>query len=284
VSRPLYTLRPITDHIGCLLEGASYDVLMSHACFERVHRAWIDTGLLVVRGLDMTPEQHIALSKRFGKLTAYTRSEFNAAEADAILVLSNIRKDGKLIGSPVSGRVWHTDGHYLHEPPSASILYALEVPPVGGDTWFANTASAYAELPERVKQRASGLRVVISRVQSRPYNYPDRPPPTPAEIKEWLDMPQPLVRTHPVTGRKSIYAGGNVPWRIEGLPFEEAAPLVTFLQEFCTQPRFTYCHQWNRGDLLVWDNRSVLHRATEYDQLRHRRLLHRTTTAGDAPF
>lgn len=276
-------MEPITDAIGTLVEGMSYDDVMEPARFVRLYDAWIETGLLIVRGLDMTPQQQIALTKRFGELTSYTRSQFNAKEEDAILVLSNIREDGHWIGSPVSGRVWHTDGHYLYQPPAASMLYAIEVPPVGGDTWFANTASAYAALPAAVRTRTQGLRVVISRAQSRPYNYPDRPPPSAVEIAEWVDMSQPLVRTHPVTGRKAVYAGGNVPWRIEGLPFEDSAPLVTFLQEFCTQPDFTYRHRWRAGDLLVWDNRSVLHRATEYDQLRHRRLLHRTTTAGDTP-
>ena len=280
----MVTIHPLTPELGACVEGLAFEELLSDAVFERLRQAWLDSGLLLVRGLDMTTEQHLRLTRRFGTPTSYTRQEFAADGEEAILVLSNIRKDGRLIGSPVSGRVWHTDGHYLRQPPAASLLYALEVPPEGGDTWFANTAAACAALPERIRRRAAGMRVIISRVRSRPYNYPDRPAPTPEEVTAWPDMSQPLIRTHPVTGRAAIYAGGNVPWLIEGLPEEESAPLVTYLQEFCTQPRFTYRHRWRAGDLLVWDNRSVLHRATAYDQLRHRRLLHRTTIAGDTPF
>ena len=279
----MLTLKSITNRIGTLVEGADIDDFMTPDRFERIYKAWIDTGLLVVRGLQLTPKQQLDVTKRFGQLVSYTRAQFEAEEESAILVLSNIQNDGRLIGSPVSGRVWHTDGHYLPEPPAASLLYGIEVPPADGDTWFANMSAAYEELAPRLQRRLEGLRVVISRVQSRPYNYPDRPALTADEVAAWADMPQPLIRKHPVSGRKVIYAGGNVPWRIKGLPFEESAPLVTFLQEFSTQERFTYRHRWLPGDLLVWDNRSVLHKATEYDQHRHRRLLHRTTTAGCRP-
>src|SRR5207237_5106325 len=118
-----------------------------------------------------------------GELASYTRDEFGQSEHPQILVLSNIETNGKPIGSPVSGRVWHTDGHYLERPPAGSFLYAIEIPKRGGDTLFANMAAAYEALPGRIKAAASGLRVVISRVQSRPYNYPDRPPLPPAQIR-----------------------------------------------------------------------------------------------------
>jgi taurine dioxygenase/putative 2-oxoglutarate oxygenase len=231
----------------------------------------------------MTPAQHVEFTKRFGETFAYTRSQFNDEEYPEILILSNITRDGKPIGSAYSGRVWHSDGHYLTEPPIGSMLFAREIPPVGGDTWYANMFAAYDALPESVKERIDDLKVVISRVQSRPYNYPDRPAPTAQERAEWIDVTHPLVRVHEVNGRKALYAGGNVPWRIEGLPETQSVPLITFLQEFAIQPRFTYCHKWRVGDILLWDNRSAMHRATYYDHVAHRRLLHRTTICGQ-PF
>jgi alpha-ketoglutarate-dependent taurine dioxygenase len=173
--------------------------------------------------------------------------------------------------------VWHTDGHYLSDPPHGSLLYAIEVPPRGGDTWFANMFAAYDALPAITKERLSGLKVIISRVQSRPYNYPDRSPPTPEEWAEWVDVAHPIVRRHEINGRLAIYAGGNVPWRIEGMSEEESRPLVTFVQEFSVQPRFTYRHTWRAGDIIVWDNRSAMHKATAYDQVDDRRMMHRTT-------
>jgi taurine dioxygenase/putative 2-oxoglutarate oxygenase len=139
-------------------------------------------------------------------------------------------------------------------------------------------------LPEATKQQLTGLKVIISRVQSRPYNYPDRPSLTAEEKAAWIDMPQPIVRTHPVNGRKALYTGGNVPWRVEGMPEEESAPLVTFAQEFSIRPEFTYCHKWRAGDIILWDNRSAMHRATAYDSNIYRRHMHRTTIAGDLPY
>jgi len=276
-------LRPITETVGTEVRGIDVTGTISARDFDRIYQAWIDTTILLFRGQKMTPDQHIAFSKRFGEVVTYTRSQFSESDHPEILVLSNITRDGKLIGSPVSGRVWHTDGHYLADPPAGSMMYAIEVPPIGGDTWFANMIAAYDALPAATKKRIDGLKVVISRVQSRPYNYPERPPPTAEERAAWLDMPQPLVRTHEVSGRKAIYAGGNVPWHIEGMCEDESAPLITFVQEFSVLPRFTYRHQWRPGDIILWDNRGAMHKATAYDQLLHRRLMHRTTISGTRP-
>ncbi|GAA4215960.1 TauD/TfdA dioxygenase family protein [Microbispora amethystogenes] len=273
-------LVPITDSIGTEVRGVDVTGDISARDFDRIYQAWIDTCLLLFRGQKMTPDQQIALTRRFGEITTYTRSEFNEPDHPEILVLSNITRDGKPIGSAYSGRVWHSDGHYLSDPPAGTMLYALEVPPEGGDTWFANMMAAYEALPAAMKERIDDLKVVISRVQSRPYNYPDRPAPTPEERAAWVDMRHPIVRRHEVSGRNALYSGGNVPWRIEGMPEVESAPLVTFLQEFSVQPRFTYCHRWQPGDILLWDNRSAMHRATPYDYAAYRRLMHRTTIAG----
>jgi putative 2-oxoglutarate oxygenase len=275
-------LRPITDAIGTEVRGVNLSEELSDQDFERIYEAWIETTILLFRGQRLDPRTQVDFTHRFGEMVGYTRSKFSHPEHPEILVLSNLRKKGKQIGSPRSGRVWHTDGHYLEQPPAGSILYALEVPPVGGDTWFANMAAAYEALPETIKARAEDLEVVISRVQSRPYNYPDRPPPTAAERESWADVAQPLIRLHEASGKKAIYAGGNVPWRIEGMSERESMPLVTFIQEFSIQPRFTYRHRWEAGDVIVWDNRSAMHKATPYDQEAHRRLMHRTTFGAPA--
>jgi alpha-ketoglutarate-dependent taurine dioxygenase len=272
-------LIPITDGIGTEVRGVDVTGI-SDKDFDRIYQAWIDTTILLFRGQDMTPMEHIAFTKRFGEVFNYTRSQFSDPEHPEILVLSNIAVDGKPIGSAYSGRVWHSDGHYLTEPPVGSMLYARRVPPSGGDTWFGNMIAAYDALPRSVQDRIEDLKVVISRVQSRPYNYPDRPPPTPEQRAEWIDVTHPVVRVHEVSGRKALYVGGNVPWRIVGMPEAQSAPLVTFLQEFSVLPRFTYCHKWQVGDTLLWDNRSALHRATDYNYAVHQRLMHRTTMAG----
>ncbi|GAA3084576.1 TauD/TfdA dioxygenase family protein [Streptosporangium carneum] len=273
-------LVPITDGIGTEVRGIDVTSDMSDHDFERIYQAWLDTTILLFRGQTMTPAQHIAFTKRFGEIYTYTRSQFNENEHPEILILSNIKKEGKPVGSAYSGRVWHSDGHFLTDPPAGSMLYARTVPPVGGDTWYANMYAAYDALPKTLKSRIADLKVVISRIQSRPYNYPDRPAPTAEEHAAWVDVAHPIVRVHEESGRKALMVGGNVPWRIEGMPEEESLPLVTFLQEFAVQPRFTYCHKWQPGDIVLWDNRSAMHRATYYDDVAHTRLMHRTTISG----
>ena len=275
-------LLPITDAIGTEARGIDVTAELSDDVVERLYKAWVDSCILVIRGQRMSPEQQIAFSRRFGELVSYTRVDFKEQSQPEILVLSNITRDGKLIGSPVSGRVWHTDGHYLTTPPAGSMLHAIEVPSGGGDTWFANMFAAYDALPGTVKERIDSLRVVISRVQSRPYNYPDRPAPTAEERLAWTDVAHPLVRIHEINGRKALLAGGNVPWRIIDVPPEQSAPLITFLQEFSVQPEFTYRHRWYPGDIVLWDNRSALHKATYYDPTQ-RRLMHRTSIGSRLP-
>lgn len=276
----MLNLVPITETIGTEVRGIDVSRPISDTDFDRIYQAWIDKTILLFRGQNITPAQHIEFTRRFGEAVTYTRAKFGEDQHPEILILSNITRDGKPVGSPYSGRVWHSDGAYLTEPPAGSMLLAREIPPVGGDTWYANMFAAYDALPERVKDRIEGLKVVISRVRSRPYNYPDRPPPTPAERAEWADVAHPIVRIHEVSGRKALYVGGNVPWRIAGLAEEESAPLITFLQEFAVMPRFTYRHRWRVGDIILWDNRSAMHKATYYNDVAHRRLMHRTTIAG----
>jgi alpha-ketoglutarate-dependent taurine dioxygenase len=274
-------LLKITDAIGTEVRGIDVSQPIADSDFERIYQAWIETTILLFRDQSLTPAQQVAFTRKFGEVVSYTRSHFSESETSEVLVLSNIIEGGRVIGSPVSGRVWHTDGHYISDPPAGSMLYGIEIPP-GGDTLFANMFASYDELPELTKRQISNRQVIISRIQSRPYNYPDRPAPTDEERAEWLDVPQPMVLTHPENGRKALYVGGNVPWRVVGMDESESAPLVTFVQEFSVMRRFTYRHKWRPGDIIVWDNRSALHCATAYDQS-YRRRMHRTTFAGRRP-
>ena len=269
-------LVPLRTRIGFEARGIDVNTMPNDE-FEKIYEAWITGTVLLIRDQSMTSEQQLALSDRFGVPASYTRPQFSSNNAPEILILSNVVKNGRLIGSPVSGRVWHSDGHYLTDPPAGSLLYAVKTPPEGGDTLFANQIEAYADLPEFVKNRIEDLKVVISRVQSRPYNYPDRPSLTAEEIENWSDVAHPVVRVHPVSNRKSLYVGGNVPWRIVGQEVGESLPLITFLQEFSVMQRYVYRHKWKAGDIIIWDNRSALHKATWYDGDRYERLMYRTT-------
>jgi taurine dioxygenase/putative 2-oxoglutarate oxygenase len=278
-------LRPLCDAIGTEVLEIDISEPVPAATFDRLYKAWLDTSVLLFRDQQITPAQQVAFTRRFGEIVAYNDPTENPLpEQPEILLLTNLTKEGKPSGKASSAYLWHSDGHYLREPPSGSMLYAVEVPPVGGDTWFANTAAAYETLPDAMKQGLKGLSVIISRVQSRPYNFPHKPPVTPEQRAAWPDMPQPLVRTHPESGRKALYIGSNVPWRIVGMPDEESAPLITELQKLSIQPQFTYQHVWRAGDALLWDNVTSMHRATPFDVGNHRRIMHRTTIAGGVPF
>ncbi len=283
MSRPALQFRPVSPAIGIEANGIDLSESISAGDFDRLRNAWLETGLLIVRRQALSPEAQIAFTRRFGELLVYTRSENAHPDHPELLILSNLRRGGRPCGSPASGRYWHTDGHFLREPPAASLLHAVRVPRVGGDTYFANMATAYDDLPQAVRGRIDGLRVIISRVRSRPYNYPEKPPVTEAERAAWPDMAQPMVRTHPETGRKALYVGGNVPWLVEGMAEAESTPLVTALQAHAIQERNVHVHRWRRGDLVIWDNRSTLHRATAYER-RSVRHMHRTSVAGDTPF
>jgi len=283
-SKPSLQFRPLSPAIGVEARGIDLSQPLSSNCFDRLYSAWLETGLLILRRQNLSPEAQIAFTRRFGEILVYTRSQNAHPRFPQLLLLSNLRRDGRPCGSPSSGRYWHTDGHFLRCPPSASLLHGVRVPRVGGDTWFANMSMAYDALPKATRERIGGLRVIISRVRSRPYNYPHKPPVTDAEREAWPDMDQPLVRTHPETGRKALYVGGNVPWLIAGMPEAQSTPLVTRLQAHAVQAEFVHVHRWRRGDLVIWDNRSTLHRATAYDERRARRHMHRTSVAGDLPF
>jgi alpha-ketoglutarate-dependent taurine dioxygenase len=276
--------RRLGAQIGVEAVGINLDSELSAAEIAALRQQWLESTVLVIRRQALTAEGLLRATQWFGKPICYTRAENALPGYPSILVLSNIKKDGKPIGTPVSGRYWHTDGHYLPIPPAASILYGVEVPKQGGDTWFANCQAAYDALPLGTRQRIDGLQVIISQAQARPIHYPQGKPATVDQVARWRDTAQPFVRTHPETGRRSLYIGAGVPWRVAGMPDEDSAPLVTSLQEFATSEPFVYRHKWCPGDFVLMDNRSSIHRGTAYDTENSRRLLYRTTMEGDSPF
>ncbi len=176
--------------------------------------------------------------------------------------------------------MWHSDSSFKLVPSLCSLLSAREVPPEGGETEFVSTRAAYAALPAEMKQRVEGLVAEHSFVYSRGLVDPDLL--TEEEKEETPPVRQALVRTNPVNGRKSLFVGSHAS-HIVGWPVEDGRVLLEELLEFATRPRFRYRHEWRMHDLIVWDNRGCLHRARPYDAEKHRRLMQRTTVAGDGP-
>ena len=233
----------------------------------------------------LSREEQYAFAANFGGMEPPAARNLAAKRYAVAHVLTNLDSTGNPVdrsSSPVSNYRWHTDKSYRAVPPMLTALYAVELPPAGGDTEFANTAMGYAELPDEIKRRIAGLRVVFYWGASR-RNASDTLPLS-AESEAQTPVDHPLVRTHPETGEKALYLGNHAS-HILGMPELEGARLLDELLEHTTQPRFVYAHRWRRGDLVVWDNRCLLHRAVaNYEMGRYRRIMHRSVVRGTVPF
>lgn len=276
--------RPLKDTIGAEAVGVDLGRPLDDASFGAIREAWHARAVLLFRDQqNLTPEQHLQFSRRFGTLEIFTLRQFTHKNFPELFVISNLNDDeGKPIGAQVSP-IWHSDSQFLEVPSMGSLLLAKEVPGVGADTLFASMYSIYDALPEATKRRIDGMRVSHSRIRAYPLTYPNRPPLTEEEKARTPDVVHPLVRTHPATGRKALYIGQSTAPEIVGLAKAESDRLVDELIAFATEDRFVYRHKWRVGDLVLWDNRSSIHCATPYDVVKERRLMYRTTICGDRP-
>lgn len=280
--------------LGHEIQGIDLSEPLPDDVFADIEVAYDRYGVVVFRDQHLTPEQQLAFSRRFGPLSRYVLDRYNHRQWPEIFVISNIVENGEPAGMADAGRYWHTDMWLTHTPPRGSILYALEVPvrdgePLG-DTWFASTAAAYDALPEDMRRRLDGLEAVFSTekyLAFRARTNKDIDNPTGQASQQALselgsgDIVHRLVRPHPRTGRKCLYLCEGVISRIIGLEPEESDALIAFLEAHVTRPEFVYRHRWRVGDLVMWDNRSCLHKATGDFELPLRRLMHRTTLAAE---
>jgi alpha-ketoglutarate-dependent taurine dioxygenase len=261
--------------------GVDPALRLDEPTFRAVEAAWYRHSILVFRGLDMRPEDHIAFTRRLGPLHIMTPPAHNLDGHAEIFVVGNATKeDGTPLGLRGAGMGFHTDGEDKPVPNAGSFLYARRVPPEGGDTLFADMYAVHAALPAEIRAKIAGRRARFSRAALHYVNYPDLP--MPPELRDRPDVWHSLERRHPKSGRVALYIGR---WAcdIEGLPGEEGRELVAFLQEFARQPRFVYRHRWREGDAVLWDNRCTQHCATAFDEARYVRLMHRTTLEGTPP-
>jgi taurine dioxygenase len=275
---------PTGAPLGAEVQGVDLRVLDDDQ-FAAVHRAWLDHQVLLVREQALTDEDLAAFSRRFGELDEAPVQETGRRFVEGhpeIYVVSNVLQDGVAIGSLGAGEAtWHTDMSYLPDPPKASALYALEVPPSGGDTIFCSMYDAWEALPDRLKRRAEGARVK----HDGTYNsggYPrqgvtptDDPRTSPGTL-------HPLVAVHPETGRRGLYLGRRRNAYIDGLPLEESRALLDEIWACATRDSATWRHRWRPRDLVLWDNRCTMHRRDAFDPAA-RRVMHRTQIRADRP-
>jgi taurine dioxygenase len=279
-------IHPFDAPLGAEVIGLDLSKPLSPNDFARIHRAHLDHHVLVFRDQRITPEQHIAFSKRFGPLQIHVLHQFALAGHPEVLVVSNIVENGKPIGLGDAGHFWHSDLSYKEKPSLGSLLHAQELPNVGGDTLFANMHLAWDELPAHLRSVVEGRRAehtYLARYAELQKRSPWRPNLSAEQIAEVKPVVHPIVRTHPETGRKALFVSEHFTTRIVDLPEDESRALLAELFAHSVQPQFIYRHRWREHDLVFWDNRSLMHLAagTPDDE---RRRLNRTTIEGDAPF
>jgi len=288
--------------LGAEIGGVDLARPLDEATFAQVAAAFFEHQVVVFRDQQLTPAQQVAFTRRFGELEHHVRRESCLAGFPEILVVSNLLDDaGRPIGVQDAGRFWHSDLSYKRQPSLLSALYALEVPVdagrVLGDTDFASAVAAYDALSGDMQRKLGGMKNVHSYRYYRTKNAQAQKDeaaasghavqehtPTEEQYRSVPDVEMPVVRTHPVTGRKALFVNEAHSSHLVAAGREENARLLAELCRHIVQPQFGYRHRWRRGDLLMWDNCAVQHRATFDYRLPQRRLMHRTTVRGAEPF
>lgn len=278
---------PVDAPIGAEIRGVDLSKPLDDDTFAAIETAFNDHAVIWFRSQTITPEQQIAFSERFGEIEVNAFNKFALPNNPKVLIVSNIKEDGRDIGYADAGSHWHTDMSYTATPPRMTMLYAIEVPVVNGtplgDTVFASATAAYDSLPDEIKAKIDGLKAT-HRFAAKERGVKKPVELTPEQIAKNPDVDHPVARTHPITGRKALYVRTGECIGIPGMPDDEALPLIDELSERTIRPEFLYRHQWQVGDVLMWDNAAVQHWAPRDYEWPQRRRMHRTTVNGSVPF
>lgn len=285
------TIMPTGAALGAEISRVDLARDLAPVTFLRIEEAFNRHGVIFFRDQRITVEQLVAFARRFGEVEINVNTQACLPGHPEVLLVSNIRENGRYIGLADAGTTWHTDMSAYACPPRCSILHAVEVPRAAdgsilGDTIFASAAAAYDALAPDVKKRLAGKRAIhsyLAKMNARKAavgltreitrEHLDRTPP----------VAHPVFRTHPVTGRKCIYVTEGECTGIEGMPDAEALPLIAQLHRHLIDPRFQYRHTWRVGDVLMWDNCTCQHLAVRDYGESQRRLMHRVTVNGSVP-
>ncbi len=277
---------PVTGSAGAAIRGIDLSKTISASDFAAIDSAYAEYGVVYFSGQRISPAEQVAFSRRFELITVTPHIH---PEFPEIVIISNILENGRQIGVVDAGQFWHTDVQFLENPSRGSILYAKEVPTsedgqILGETCFADQAQAYNALSASIKQTIATLKAVHS------YSARYEAQKTNRQFAKVLKAPDqgveathPVVRRHPVTGKKCLYVSEGYTTEILGMPEDEASDLLKQLTAHATKPEFVYTHKWQTGDVLLWDNCMMQHNATGNYSSDQRRLMHRTTLVGDRP-
>jgi taurine dioxygenase len=275
---------PTGAALGATVNGVDLRHL-SEAAFARIMQAWHEHSVLLFRGQTLTDHDLIAFSRRLGDLDWAPVQESGRRFVEGlpeIYIVSNVKVNGEPIGSLGDGEaVWHTDMSYLDLPPKASMLYALEIPPTGGNTSFCTMYGVYEALPPQLKDRIAGLRIKHDGTYNSGGYVRQGVTPT-DDPRQSRGAVHPLVCTHPANGRRMLYLGRRRNAYLVGLELAESETLLNELWSVVDRAEFSWEHVWRVGDLVLWDNRCTMHRRDAFDPA-SRRIMHRTQVKGDAP-
>jgi taurine dioxygenase len=271
-------IRPIAGALGAEIHGADLSQPLDSGTTTGIRNALLSHLVVFFRGQTLSPAQLVAFGGRFGVLTQYP---FVKGLPDHQEVIEVTKLEHERVNF---GGIWHSDTTYLEQPPMGSMLFALEVPPAGGDTLFANMFMAYETLSDGMKHMLAGLKVVNSSTKADvSRTREDRIADNPGQAtRRTFEATHPVVRTHPESGRKALYVNTAHSLRFEGMTEEESAPLLNFLFRHQVKPEFTCRFRWETGSLAFWDNRATQHNPIN-DYHGYRRRMHRVTIAGDTP-
>ena len=285
-----FTVNPLSPVLGAEITGLDIAQPMGENLAKDIRQSWLDAGgLLVIRDQTLTTEQHIQFSRHFGPLFGApgetplqeTVSRYLHPDHPEIYRVSNRVENGKPKGRAGAGTYWHSDVSFKQRPASASIMHAIEIPDIGGDTLFCNMTAAYEALSGAMKEMLAPLHAHHDFAQTAATQFA-KPVVIEEDLKGDNRAIHPVVRTHGDTGRKSLYVNPGMTTGLDNFDDEESAVLLGFLFDHATQPEFTFRHHYRQGDVVMWDNRSLMHYAVD-DYGDQPRYMERTTSIGEKP-
>ena len=266
----------VHKHIGAIIKHVDITKPMSKEVIEQIKKAFHKHSVIIFKNQNLTPNKHILFTKIFGELDIHPLNQFHLRNFPEILVLSNVKdSNNQPIGLEDAGQYWHTDVSFTAKPSLGSMLHAKKIPPAGGDTLFSSQYAAWEKLSNDWKEKLSKLRALHG------LNEYTAPKWTKEQLSKVKLVDHPLIRVHPETNKKAIYAG-KFAIKIKGKEREDSKKIIEYLYHHCSKKEFIYRHKWEKNDLVLWDNRCVLHHATMFDK-KYTRHMHRTTIKGDIP-
>ena len=283
------TVKPRHPALGAEIRGVDLRRPIDAATTQAIKDAWTEHLVLVFPDQPITDTEHVAFTRHFGEPEIFHQTSLNlrSDRAKEIFLVSNVDANDRLMkpSEPSqkqlsSSRLWHTDSSYRPVPSVGSLLHGIEISRTGGITQFINLYMVYDDLPEGLRRQVEGRKARHD--FSMLHRITGAPPPTTEEQARMPAVWHPMVRRHPVSGRKSLYISSIYNDAVEGLSPEESKALVDELFAFCGRPEFVYSHRWETDDVLMWDNRCTMHQVTAYDPA-ERRVMHRTTIVGTEP-